>query len=331
MKIFYEIEYTVYNELVKSYLNTNTNRTITEMSLGDLHYSNLIPQEKLDAIVKYAKYRRPNHILISGDTWDSVDDIASEEDQDKIANFFKHMGEIAPVLIALGSHDWWKYLGDSGPNQEIGERRNPTEFLARLNDLNNVHVLDNSSYEDEDMFITGYTQGFKYYYPNGAYPKTLSHPNTESIEVMIQELTDLNSRIAVPQDKISEIIIHALATYGFDEKILNLLYPYLYRWGSHCHFGLVHPFYDERHPDTSSGIITPDRNRDAQNVRRTLRTKEDHNIICGPLTMFSKCSRLNVANIVYPMYSTLLNLTNNKAYDTDNIHTETHHVKVKIR
>lgn len=329
MKTFYEVEYTVYNEQVRSFLNTNTNRNIREMSLSDLHYCSLIPQEKLDAIVKYARYKKPDHILFVGDSWDSVGDIASAQAQDILANFFGELAQIAPVLIELASHDWWLYTPPVNKDDEIGKREDPVEFLARLNSLNNVYVLDNTSYEDEDVFIVGYTQGFEYYYPNGAHVKSLLHPNEESKEVMMRELTELNSKIVVPEDKISEILIHALATYGFDEKIMSLNAPYMYRYGGHYHYGMIHPFYDERHPDTSGGIVTPDRVFHAPNCRRTFRTREDHNIICGPLTMFSRSSHLNVFNRFYPMYSTILNITNNRFYNTELVHTTTNYVKTK--
>lgn len=328
MKSVYEIEYTIYNERVRSFLNTNTNRTIREMGLCDLHYCSLIPQEKLDAIIKYARYKQPDHLLLIGDSWDSVCDL-TEQAQDILANFFGELAKIAPVLIELASHDWWVYTPPVNPDDEIGKREDPVEFLARLNSLNNVHVLDNTSFEDEDVFVTGYTQGFDYYYPNGAHIKSLLHPNEESKEVMMQELADLTSRTVVPEDKISEILIHALATYGFDEKIINLLTPWMYRYGGHYHFGMVHPFYDERHPNTSGGLITPDRVSLAPNCRRTFRTREDHNIICGPLTMFSRSSHLNAFNRFYPIYSTILNITNNRSYNTELVHTETNYVKTK--
>ena len=219
MKSVYEIEYTVYNERVRSFLNTNTNRTIREMGLCDLHYCSLISQEKLDAIIKYARYKQPDHILLIGDSWDSVGDIINAQAQDILANFFGELAKIAPVLIELAAHDWWVYTPPINENDEIGKREDPVEFLARLNSLNNVYVLDNTSFEDEDVFITGYTQGFEYYYPNGAHIKSPLHPNEESKEVMMEELTELTSGIVVPEDKISEILIHALATYGFDKEI----------------------------------------------------------------------------------------------------------------
>ena len=84
MKCFHEIDYTIYNSSVRSVLGTNTNRTISTLAMGDLHYSNLVPQEKLDSIVKYSIDKRPDYIFLGGDIIESLNEVATEEDMARL-------------------------------------------------------------------------------------------------------------------------------------------------------------------------------------------------------------------------------------------------------
>ena len=331
MNCFHETEYTVYNGLVKSVLGTNTNRTISTLAMGDLHYSDLITQEKLDSIVKYGIDKRPNYIFFGGDIIDSLNDVATEKDMLILVKFLIDLGKIAPVLISLGSHDLWKAKENPKPNKEIGEFVIPNAFLDILRGLKdkNIHLLDNESYDDGQLFVTGYTQSFKYYYPNGAFQKTSGKPIIENKDAMENELTELMNKTTIPEDMIPIILIHALSTYGFTEKVQKLLERYFLAYGFHSHYGLVPPIIDEILSFTKYGLMSPERKKLPPNTRRTLRKKGDKIIIGGPLTMFSKCQHHDSLNRFYPMYSVITNITNNEAYNTDRVYTKNYYIKTK--
>lgn len=322
MRAFHEIEYTIYSNLLKSQFGTNTNRTISALAMGDLHYSNLIPQEKLDQIVKYSIDKRPDYIFLGGDIWESLDDVATEKDRMLLIKFLIDLGTIAPVLISLGSHDLWKATKNPGPKDPIGGFDYDNEFLKILKGLEskNIYVLDNRSYDDGTLFVTGYTQSFNYYYPNGAYRKTSKNPIIENKEVMVNELTELLSTTTIPTDEVAIILIHAISAYGFSKEVLNLIIKYLLGIGFHGHYGLFPPLADELTSFGKWGIISPERVFLPKNVRRTLRTNKDKIAVCGPLTMFSKSSHRDKYNRLYPVHTTRFNVTNDESFDTKRIH-----------
>lgn len=324
MKCFHEINYTIYNSSVRSVLGTNTNRTISTLAMGDLHYSNLVPQEKLDSIVKYSIDKRPDYIFLGGDIIESLNEVATEEDMARLINFIIDLGKIAPVLISLGSHDLWRQKENPQPGEEIGCFEYQNEFLNILRRLKskNIYLLDNESYDDGKLFVTGYTQSFNYYYPNGAYIKTKENPIVENKEAMVNELNQLLNNTTIPSNEIPIILIHALSTYGFTAEVQKLLTNYFLAYGFHSHYGLVPPILDEISSWTTRGLMSPERVIFPQNTRRTLRKKGDNIIIGGPLTMFSMSSHLASFNRFYPMHTTFTKITNDKAYDTDKVYTK---------
>ena len=331
MKCFHEINYTVYNSSVRSVLETNTNRTISTLAMGDLHYSNLVSQEKLDSIVKYSIDKRPNYIFLGGDLIESLNEVATEKDMLILIKFIIDLGKVAPVLISLGSHDLWRQKNNPQPNEENGCFEYQNEFLNILRNLKdkNIYLLDNESYDDGELFVTGYTQSFKYYYPNGAHIKTRDNPIIENKEAMVCELTQLLDNTTIPSNEIPIILIHALSAYGFTEEVQKLLARYFLAYGFHSHYGLIPPILDEMSFWTTRGLMSPERVIFPQNTRRTLRKSGDKIIIGGPLTMFAKNSNYDYLNKYYPMHTIITNITSDESYDTRRVHTKCYYIKAE--
>ena len=307
MRLFHETHYFVYNELVK--------RSINICVLSDLHYSDSVRKEQLIRILKKLEQLRPDYVFFCGDMIDSVDDI------DKILIWWwKRIGDISKALISIGSHDYFKCVVE---NEKIsGKCVYPSEFFDEINDLDNVFVLNNEFYEDEDLFVTGYTQSLDYYYPQRFAKKTFFHTIKEDKQIMIKELSELISKIKnMPMDKLRFLLVHA-PTYVFSPEILNLINNYNYAIGGHTHNGLVPPILYELWHSTR-GIITPDRVLFQEKARNTLRNKGDKVIVNGPLTTFQKCSGgIELFNALYPSYITNLTISNDRLYDTEKIYTK---------
>ena len=326
MKCFHETEYTVYNDLVKNTSSTHERGTVRICVLSDLHYSDLISEEQLNSILERVRALKPDYILFCGGMVDSVDDINAEI----LIKWWNELRKIAPGLISIGSHDYWKCYVNQETGAFYGKEEYPNWFFDELDNLPDVKVLNNDIYDDENLFALGYTQSLDYYYSKEIAKKTIFSTITEDKDVMIRELTELIEKFEndISSDNLNLLLVHAL-TYGFTEEVMKLFAYFAYVFGGHAHNGLVLPGLNEIWP-SKRGLITPDRRILQDNVRNTLRKETDKVIVNGPLTTFQKCSgTITKFNIFYPMNLTVINITNNISYRRDKIYTKQKYVPIK--
>ena len=327
MELLRETEYFVYNETVT--------RPIRICILSDLHYSDLINEEKLDWILMRVEELEPDYIFFVGDMVDSVDNIdeALFLWWKKIDGIGKRINQITNGLISIGSHDYWTTEIDEETGKFKGIEAYPEEFFGRLNDLEHITVLNNSDYQDDNIYVTGYTQHLNYYYSKPIKKKRLLTPIPENKEVMINDLTrliheyDSALEMAKKLKKVRFLLANAL-TFAHDEDVYKIFSPhYEFAVGGHTHNGLVPPGIHEMLPFTF-GFINPDRKLFQRYSRNTLRKKGDKIIVNGPLTTFQKCSGSKTKlNVFYPSCLTVLNIVNDKVYDTEKIFTKSRYVK----
>ena len=306
---FHETEYYIYNELV--------NGEVSMLILPDLHYSNLISQERLDWIARKIEESNADYVLFCGDSVDSVDDY-----DEQFYLFMRRVSCFAQGLVSFGSHDYWKYIYDD-KGQSIDGDYYLAEFWDRINKY--VRVLDNASYEDDKIFVTGFTQSKKYYYPEEVEKdkkeiKGLFHPIPEDENQNKLELEQLLNKTTIPKDKPSILSAHA-PTYFFTSAIQMLSEPYTLVACGHTHNGSVIPGINEVWRSTY-GFMTPDRRLLQKNVRNTLGHSSYKVAVCEPVTMFSKSTRLGKFNPLLPIGFTKVIFTNNKDYQQDKIITK---------
>ena len=220
-------------------------------------------------------------------------------------------------LISLGSHDNWKY--DYDENTIIGGHWEPPRtFFYELNNIDNVRVLDNESYCDNNLFVIGYTQSEKYYYPNGFQEKDSKNPLLENEKLNEIELTELLNRTGVLTDRPSILLAHA-PTYFFSDTMKEIIRYITLVSCSHNHNLCVPPVVNELWTSTT-GIRNPERKKwlETKNGRNTFRTYGDKVVINEPITTFSKITGKSKANILYPVGLTIVNLTSNPQYKPTN-------------
>ena len=315
MKLFHETHYFVYNERLK--------RSIKICILSDLHYSNRISDEKLIRIIRKIEELRPDYVFFCGDMIDSVSEIENEQRRKTILWWLKEIGMISPLMISIGSHDYFKYYID----EKIGRAEYPQEFFDEVNNLQDVFVLNNETYENDELFLTGYTQSLDYYYPQAFSKKSIFHSVTEDKELMKKELLALTSKIKeMPKEKVKFLLVHAPA-YLTSIDIRKIIDDYDFFISGHMHNGCVPPILYELWP-SKRGIIAPDRSLFHNNERDTLRYQTDKLIVNGPLTTFQKCSGLKEKlNILYPSYITNLTISNDRLYDVEKVYTKKRYSK----
>ena len=132
MKRIHTTYYKIYNEKVKKELKV--------ASLSDLHFSYTITEEKLKAIIKFLNSYKPNYILFPGDLLDSTGMIENKEEYMRIKNWLKELGNTAPTLISLGSHDYYKKEKDENTGKTHWIYYYPKYFIEDVNTLNNVKI-----------------------------------------------------------------------------------------------------------------------------------------------------------------------------------------------
>lgn len=294
MKKFYTTTYYLYNPKVNNNLVFSVD--------SDLHFSHAVKNKKLLAIADNIAKTSPNYILIPGDLIDSVETIRNSDEQKRLLSWLGDIATIAPVLISLGSHD---YYAADGKNWKYEFNQ---ELIDAINSISDVSILNNESYDDENVFVTGITQSFEYYHGNR---------DAEDKTALVEELQQ-NTPANIPNNKLNILLIHS-PIYMFDSDILKMVNDYDLIVCGHMHNGCVPPVMTELWQSTR-GLIAPNKKLFPLNARNTLIKKEDKVLVNGPLTMFQECTGiLQMANLIFPMYNSTINFTNNPEYDQDKI------------
>ena len=307
MRLFHITNYKLYQEKVP--------KNIRIVIISDLHFSYKTDPKKLYDIIEQIVKLEPDYILFPGDLIDSINMIEDKEERNRLILWLRELGFISPTLLSIGGHDFYK------KENNIWKYEYPTKLAERIAVLDNVHLLDNDKYSDDNIFVTGYTQSMDYYaYANNGGLNRIFNPIKESKEVMIEELKELRNKIGkVPQDKLSMLMVHS-PVFLTDKDILELINEYDYDVSGHMHNGCVFPILYELWR-SKRGFIAPNKEIFPDNERNTLVTKDDKLIVNGPLTMFQECTHsLQLANALYPYYLTVLDVTNDKEYDTNKIY-----------
>ena len=294
MRLFHNTKYKIYNK--------DISKDLRIVIISDLHFSNLINDNKLDRISRKIKELNPDYILFPGDIIDSLDEIKDTNEFDRLLSWFKTLGT---TILSLGGHDFYEKGSSNWKYQD------PSKLVKGINKLPNAHLLDNSKYEDESVFITGYTQSMEYYnYPNN--DSRIFHPVKENKELLCKELKELNKKIGdINKDKLSFILIHS-PVYLLDKEIQKELKDYNYFISGHMHNGCVPPILYELWP-SKRGIIAPCKEFFPDNERNTLKKYGDKLIVNGPLTMFHG-NILKLFNSFYPSYITTIDFTNDPKF-----------------
>ena len=292
MKAFHKTEYKLYKEGINAKI----------IVASDLHFSYTVDDAKLKTILKEFESIKSDYILFAGDLIDSVDMIDDLKERKRLLKWLEELGNIAKTLIGLGSHDFSrKYYNEKGKLRFIKEE---TDLFNSIDEINNVHVLDNKVYEDENIYCSGLTLPFKYYtfHPDKT-PETKS--KKENLEVL-QKFIYAHYELLNPEnkDKLAIALIHSPLLLS---RVEHLLENFDYFVAGHMHNGCVLPGMDELWK-SNRGIISPNKDLLPKYARRTLNDVNDKILANGPLTMFHECTgKLQLANNFFPIYYSVMN------------------------
>lgn len=250
--------------------NDNTKKDIFIAHISDLHFSCNTTTKMLNKLKDYIFNINPDYIMITGDL---IDTPSITNDKDKIkelVTFLSGLGKKAKVLISIGNHD--VFTSES------------FNFFEKLDDLYNIYVLDNKSYQDEFIFVTGFTLSNNYYY---------NITGRESVEMLLDDLNQHKELIDNLPKKLPKVaLIHSPMRLN-DNQVLKKLHEYDLILSGHTHNGLVPKWLYFLFPG-NLGFIGP-YNRPFPKISKGKMEKNINNkkitvIINGAITKFAKTS-----------------------------------------
>lgn len=295
--------------------------TLRILILSDIHFSPEFKSEKFTRITKFIREQNPDYLFLPGDLLDSTDVLDNPKHKKRLLRWLEGLGKIAPLLISLGNHDL--YHRPTPGSKEAAQNVNwvehyPTAFFCEVAALDNVHVLNNRSYEDKNLYVYGYTQSPRYFEFSYLPGTTIFTPSEENYHQMLAEVSAMEEKLRgklakLPEHKLKFAMIHS-PVYLTDQKIAKKLQNFDYFISGHMHNGVVPPILNELWP-TTQGLISPTRNLIPKNIRHTIKTNDDKLIVTGAVTTIQECTGpLKRLNALFPIYFTLLEFTNNKKY-----------------
>lgn len=196
--------------------NENTKKDIIIAHFADIHFSKKFSNKKLNKLEEKINQINPNYVIISGDLIDDYTIINDKVKIKELVSFLTSIGAKRKVIISLGNHDI------------INEE--DFKFFRKLNDLYNIYVLDNSFYQDECVYVAGFTLPTEYYY------NIMRHESPISMKKVFEKHSDIVNKIPRHLPKIA--LIHSPIVVATDEMISNLKEYDLILCG-HTHGGMV--------------------------------------------------------------------------------------------
>ena len=267
-------------EIVKDILSSKKlKKDITFIHIGDIHYNETTSTKKLEYIKYAIEDAHPDYIFITGDLLDRPKITKNKEKIKLLVSWLNSLGNIAKVFISLGNHDI------------ILEE--DYKFFNKLNDINNIYVLNNQSYEDENVFISGFTLPTNYYY------NIEKHEDEDALLETLQNKFNLVTNL--PKKKYKVALIHSPILLS-EKKVIEKLKEYDLILSGHMHNGLI-PRILDKIIKNNYGLISPDKRLFAKNTRGKIKTKYYTIIITGGITKLSPSSTkiLSKLNGLYPI------------------------------
>lgn len=267
-------------EIVKDILSSKKlKKNITFIHIGDIHYNETTSAKKLEYIKYAIEDAHPDYIFITGDLLDRPKITKNKEKIKLLVSWLNSLGNIAKVFISLGNHDI------------ILEE--DYKFFNKLNDINNIYVLNNQSYEDENVFISGFTLPTNYYY------NIEKHEDENALLETLQNNFNLVTNL--PKKKYKVALIHSPILLS-EKKVIEKLKEYDLILSGHMHNGLI-PRILDKIIKNNYGLISPDKRFFAKNTRGKIKTKYYTIIITGGITKLSPSSTkiLSKLNGLYPI------------------------------
>ena len=266
-----------YNLTTDKIYNEYTKRELNIIHIADIHFSYNTKYEELNDLVKYINSFKPDYIMITGDLIDIPDITLDKEKMKEFTNFLDSLGKISKTLISLGNHDIMNEFD--------------CKYFDNLNKINNIYVLNNKKYLDNNILVIGLTLPNYYYY------NVTKH---ESVSILNEFLNEHSELININNKLPRILLVHSPICIS-DEMILDKLDSFDLILCGHTHGGMVPKWLNFLFRN-NYGIIAPDKRLFPKIAKGRIITKKNGKditiIINGAITKLSrqagkKISKLN--------------------------------------
>ena len=282
--------------------------------ISDIHFSPGVKARTLNAIVAQVQTQQPNYIIIAGDLVDSLNNVSDATDLKRLTAWLEQLGKVAPVLIALGNHDFYRanpdYRHIFSRHRHWYAEDNPT-YVKALKDTPNVFLLDNEIYEDHSVYVFGFTQSPEYYqFDRDTKSTTIFKPGGEDRNIMLSDLDALDHKLItqLPKHKAKIAIIHS-PVYLTDSEINSRLHEFDFFISGHMHNGVVPPVINEAWP-SDRGIMAPGKKFFPHGARARIKDPSDKLITLGAVTTIQDSAKpITFMNGAYPVHIATLELS----------------------
>lgn len=286
------------------------------VGMSDLHFSVKVSDAKMECLYERLLEMNPNYLLIAGDL---IDSSAIEEiEKTRLLRWLEKLSHLCTICISIGNHEFYKYekYRDTDGKKHKSKPYFNSNFFHKISNIPNIYVLNNDSYENDNFYVAGITLPYDYYKATPSY-------HGEHKEILMETLKSERKLLAnLPKDKVKLAMIHS-PIYLQDKDVKEELVEFDYLLAGHMHNGCVIPGLYEIW-NTSYGLISPHKTPFPKNARNTLKTKEDKLIVNGALVTFQECTKyMQAFNVLFPMYLTELDFTNDKSYNTEVVYKKT--------
>ena len=310
MKCFYYSRYRFYNHSIKHALNF--------FLISDIHFSNKVKSATLRAITEQASQKRPDYIIIAGDVIDSLDCIQSPSNLKRLTSWLEQLGKVAPVLIGLGNHDFYRKNPEHKSifsNKRHWFSDTDTKYINAVNAIDNVQLLNNEAYEDDKVYIFGFTQAPEYFQfdRDEEHSSSIIHPGNEDLDIMLSDLDSLDQRLInnLPKHKAKIAIIHS-PVFLTDSQVAAKLYEFDYFISGHMHNGVMPPIINDFWR-SDRGLIAPGKKLFPRNARTKITNPNDKIITLGAVSTIQESAKpITFMNGLFPINIATLELTKNE-------------------
>ena len=277
--------------------NKNVKNDFKVVALGDIHLSKSVDKIKITAIKKQIKEEKADYNVFLGDFVSTPKELENKEIQEQLLDLIKASALVAPTMIILGNHDFINKNKEKNNKYSI---ENNKAFWEKVISINNVYLLNNKLYQDNQVLFMGYKETLKYYYNNESY---------EDLEVFFNDFKSYPKLYKnLPKDIIKIGLIHS-PEYAKLEKNNMLLRDYDLLISGHNHDGCI-PF---GFGNFTFGIISPKKKIFPKEARgyRVLNTGTSL-LISGGITKIQECAPkvLHPFNHLCPMQMDTITFTN---------------------
>lgn len=271
------IEHKIYEITNKKNININI------VHISDIHYTYKYKNKRLEIIKEKILTIKPNYICITGDLIDEYN-ITKEKEFEYFTNWLLELSKIAKVIISVGNHEYVKKEN----NKYI--KNDDIKWLKKLKN-NNLIVLDNEIYIENNITFLGFNPDYKYYKDKG------NNPN--------KAITKINDLLNNEKSNYNILLLHTplLITRNENYKNIKQLDKIDLILCGHTHGGMMPSFFPG-----NFGIISPERKLFPKKVRGKIKIKKTTMIISSGIIKLSRKSKITFLNDIYSSNINLINI-----------------------